>query len=291
VVGPGWSLNLPTPGDPNVPAATGNPSFVRLNEWMARPATGEDWLELFNPNPQPVDLGGCFLTDDLDNRILSPVPPLSFLPAGGFQVFQADGNPGGDPDHVGFKLDADGEAIGLFSPAGELLDGLTFGAQASGVSEGRLPDGAAAFAAFPGRATPGASNVPAGPADADGDGLPDDWERLYGLDPSNPGDATADADGDGMSNRDEFGAGTRPNDPRSVLTMDLGLTAGGVRARFEAASGRTYSLLYRPSLATGDWIRLQDVPAATTETVVVLELPFPDGGTSEGCYQLVTPAR
>ena len=45
--------------------------------------------------------------------------------------------------------------------------------------------------------------------DVDGDGLPDDWERLYGLDPSVK-DALADGDGDGMNNYAEFYLGTNP---------------------------------------------------------------------------------
>jgi hypothetical protein len=40
--------------------------------------------------------------------------------------------------------------------------------------------------------------------DADGDGIPDAWEVLYGLNPRNVGDAAADADGDGISNLSEF---------------------------------------------------------------------------------------
>ena len=36
----------------------------------------------------------------------------------------------------------DGEAIGLYNPAQELIDAITFGLQAEGISEGRLPDGA-----------------------------------------------------------------------------------------------------------------------------------------------------
>lgn len=46
--------------------------------------------------------------------------------------------------------------------------------------------------------------------DTDGDGMPDDWEILYGLDPNNPGDAGADTDGDGISNAKEFRLGTNP---------------------------------------------------------------------------------
>jgi hypothetical protein len=40
--------------------------------------------------------------------------------------------------------------------------------------------------------------------DADGDGIPDGWEVLYGLNPRGSGDAASDADGDGISNLAEY---------------------------------------------------------------------------------------
>lgn len=49
--------------------------------------------------------------------------------------------------------------------------------------------------------------------DTDGDGLPDAWERLYGLDPLNPvgiNGGAGDLDGDGVSNLDEFQNKTKP---------------------------------------------------------------------------------
>lgn len=48
--------------------------------------------------------------------------------------------------------------------------------------------------------------------DSDGDGLPDAWEKRYGLNPNDPTDADADADGDEFTNAEEFAAGTDPTD-------------------------------------------------------------------------------
>ena len=48
--------------------------------------------------------------------------------------------------------------------------------------------------------------------DADGDGLPDEWERKHGMTPSDASDADADADGDGFTNKEEYLAKTDPKD-------------------------------------------------------------------------------
>lgn len=51
--------------------------------------------------------------------------------------------------------------------------------------------------------------------DADKDGLPDDWERKYGLNPASAADADEDKDGDGFTNFEEFEAKTDPTDAKS----------------------------------------------------------------------------
>ena len=48
--------------------------------------------------------------------------------------------------------------------------------------------------------------------DADGDGMPDEWEKRYGFNPNDPSDASADADGDEFTNLEEYAAKTDPKD-------------------------------------------------------------------------------
>jgi len=78
--------------------------------------------------------------------------------------------------------------------------------------------------------------APAVVLDADGDGLPDEWERKYGLSPSNPGDADEDADGDGFTNAEEYAAQTSPVDrndhPDYLDSLKLRLPLGEVALPF-----------------------------------------------------------
>ncbi len=48
--------------------------------------------------------------------------------------------------------------------------------------------------------------------DTDRDGMPDAWERRYGLDPHNPADGIADPDRDGYTNLEEYLNGTNPRE-------------------------------------------------------------------------------
>ncbi len=83
--------------------------------------------------------------------------------------------------------------------------------------------------------------VPHLAGDSDGDGLPDWWEMLHGLD---PGDATGingawgDPDGDGLSNIAEYLAGTNP---RNFDTANDGLSDYDSRAE---GGSRTWGEIY-----------------------------------------------
>ena len=66
--------------------------------------------------------------------------------------------------------------------------------------------------------------------DSDGDGIPDWWEKLYGLNPFYAGDALEDIDGDGWNALTEFKNGTNPNTSNStpvVTTTSILVPAGG----------------------------------------------------------------
>ena len=155
-----WGLSLPTPGSANLAAALGDAARLKINEWMADPDSGDDWFEIYNSNQQPVALAGLRLTDDLNDRSKNILPPLSFIGAGsqGFQRFAADSNPAAGADHVNFKLSAGGESLGVLNADGGIINSVTFGPQAKGVSEGRLPDGSATIVTFAETASPGRSN-------------------------------------------------------------------------------------------------------------------------------------
>ena len=117
--------------------------FMASNAWSTRDDTGEraDWIELYNLSEQAIDLDGWSITDDLDDKqkhTLKGVPPL---PAGGYVLLWADDDLEEGGDHLGFKLSAEAEAIGIYRPDGTAVDTLEYFNQYTDWSSARMPDG------------------------------------------------------------------------------------------------------------------------------------------------------
>jgi len=160
------TFDTPTPGYANNP--TSLPVTVFINEWMARndstllnPLTGkyDDWFELYNASPHPINLGGYYLTDNLTQSNRFRVPGGYILQPGAFLLVWADGtgiNTGSDL-HVNFKLDNAGEEIGVFRPDRTLADAVSFGPMSGDMSLGRWPNGTETIYVM-NPPTPGASN-------------------------------------------------------------------------------------------------------------------------------------
>ena len=155
-----WQLlSEPTPGKPNAaPVALASPLNVVFNEWMAKPTSGADWFELYNPETKPVDIGGMTLTEDSTavGRGKFTIPDRTYIPAQGWVRWLADGT--AEAGHVNFSLRGQGELLRLYGSRRSAIDEVEIFNAAEGFSRGRLPDGAETLNDFPLTPTPGGSN-------------------------------------------------------------------------------------------------------------------------------------
>ena len=162
ILDPWRLLDHPTPNAPNSsPAALGSVRPLQINEWMTGQTQADDWFELFNSDPAPVELSGLCLTDDpsIAGQTKFRISPLSFVDGRGWVKWVADEQLGRGRDHVNFRLDAQGETLRIYADDGTVVDTISYGVQQPGISEGRLPDGSTIITVFPRTPTPGAMNT------------------------------------------------------------------------------------------------------------------------------------
>lgn len=117
-----------------------------------------DWIELHNPLADSVDLSGWSLSDQWTDPGKHRLPDGVRIPAGGHLLLWADGDADAGAEHLGFRLDAAGEGVGLFDPDGQAVDWVLFGPQDADQATARLPDGGAEWVSMP-RGTPGQDNA------------------------------------------------------------------------------------------------------------------------------------
>ncbi len=129
--------------------------FPVINEFMASndslsgisdPAGGyPDWIEIYNPADEVLDLAGYRLSDNYDNTDKFIFPTGSFIEADGYVIVWADKDLEEDGFHADFRLSAGGEQLILTTPDGTVTDSLTFGEQETNVSFARIPNGTGDF--------------------------------------------------------------------------------------------------------------------------------------------------
>lgn len=211
--GPDWQyLQVPTPADVNI-ADPAEVPVLFINELMASntstiedpdaPGEFEDWFEIHNPGSMDVDMGGLFMTDDLDDPGAWLVPDGVIVPSGGFIIIWADNDPEQGDQHATFQLTSSGESVAIFALDGvTLIDSVDFPALGEDIAWGRLEDGGATWGEVP--PTPGESNGGGTPCtgDLDGDNLVGVNDLLACI--AGWGTGNGDANGDGNTNVDDL---------------------------------------------------------------------------------------
>ena len=108
-----------------------NASDLRFNEILVHNETnsiddyGErsSWIEIFNSAYNPVNIAGCYLTDDINNPRKYWIPsgnPLTEIPPRGFLVFRAGNNSSRGILHLNFDIKNSRE-LALFDASGRTL--------------------------------------------------------------------------------------------------------------------------------------------------------------------------
>jgi len=125
------------------------------------------------------------------------------------------------------------------------------------------------------------------PLDHDGDGMPSEWERQYGLDPFDASDAAKDMDGDGWTNLEEFLDKEDPTDTKSRPS------AVG-RLKIEAITGTQFGLRFNSKVMTASGLKFglnYRLPSGEIRTEFVKIGDTIEGFTVEAYEQKEGPAK
>jgi hypothetical protein len=124
-----------------------------------------DWIEIYNPASESIDLAGYGLSDDPSEPFKWVFPQVKLEAHEHLLVF-ASGKDRKEPGevaqymHTNFKIDRRGETISLTDNTGALCDSIDTGEIPIGFSLGRYPDGGAGWTIFS-QPTPAESNITA----------------------------------------------------------------------------------------------------------------------------------
>jgi spore coat protein H len=119
----------------------------------------DNWVEIYNGDDEAIFLGDKYLSDNLSNPDKWQLPDVTMQP-GTFVLIWADGQPEQGPFHASYKLNDEGEELGIFDNETTgyfLIDSVSWGMMTIDISFGREADGEMPWVFF-NHPTPGASN-------------------------------------------------------------------------------------------------------------------------------------
>lgn len=124
---------------------------VYINEVLAVNENGitdeigdfEGWIEIFNPNPQQVNLAAYAIAhnDGTPHVIPSIDPPVTVAEEDDYRILWADAGVEEGANHLPFELSPEGGTLTLYGPDMAVVDTYSYPALQAGVSWGRIPDG------------------------------------------------------------------------------------------------------------------------------------------------------
>ncbi|MBN1950212.1 MAG: lamin tail domain-containing protein [Bacteroidales bacterium] len=159
--GSNWQTGIFTQGSAGAPLPDQHISNLIINEFLSFNENAvfdefnefNDWIELLNTGTEPVNIGGLFITNNLDTPAMYQIPntdPLTTnLQPGEYKLLWADRKPEQGALHLGFNLNKGGCEVGISA------DGRTFIDNSDSVSMlnadlsfGRYPDASGSWQYF-----------------------------------------------------------------------------------------------------------------------------------------------
>lgn len=138
---------------------------ANYSDW--NPGDEEDWIELYNPTGSPVNIGGYWLSNEIDDPMKWAFPAGTTINANAYLIVLLSGTGEYDPNQFGYLntsfrvTQTNGEDIVFSNVGGTILESYdlaTMGALMANHSYGRVTDGSTTWGIFT-NPTNGASNT------------------------------------------------------------------------------------------------------------------------------------
>jgi len=158
-----WEASYVFGGTPGLPNSAPDFSKIKVNEYFIQTLTSDleetdkkdQWIEVYNSSLVPVNIGGLYWSDDVDNLLKWKIPLTSpsktNVPAGGCVLFKFTATPDQDPLNIGFSVSQATKKIYLSLKNGtqnQIIDQIIPQSIHYPASKGRYPNGTGSFRSF-----------------------------------------------------------------------------------------------------------------------------------------------